>query len=96
MLFIPKKSKFVKQQKGKAFNRINKLTSSNQLQKGCIGLISMDSGRLSSKQLISLRQTLNKYVKKKGRIFINIFPQIPITNKPTKVRMGKGKGNVDH
>jgi len=94
MLFTPKKSKFVKQQKGKAFNRLNKLTSSNQLQKGCVGLVSIDSGRISSKQLISLRQTLNKYVKKKGRVFINIFPQTPITNKSIKVRMGKGKGKV--
>lgn len=96
ILFTPKKSKFTKQQKGRAFNKINKDLSLNPLKYGCIGLKALEAGRISSTQLLALRQTLNKHIKKKGRIFLNIFPHTPITNKPIKVRMGKGKGSVDH
>ena len=96
MLLQPKKSKFIKQQKGKSFNKISNNVSVNLLTKGRIGLKALDHGRISATQLITLKQTLNKYIKKKGRVFLNIFPHTPVTKKPIKVRMGKGKGGVDH
>jgi len=50
---------------------------------------------MSSKQITALRQTVNKIMKKKGKVKINIFPTIQLTKKPLEVRMGKGKGNID-
>lgn len=95
MLFIPKKSKFKKRQKGKKLNTINKVCTINKLNFGRLGLKSLSSGHMTSKQLSSLRQTINKVIKKKGKLKINIFPNTPITKKPLEVRMGKGKGNID-
>lgn len=95
MLFIPKKSKFKKRQKGKKLNTINKVCTINKLSFGRLGLKSLSSGHMTSKQLSSLRQTINKVIKKKGKLKINIFPNTPITKKPLEVRMGKGKGNID-
>jgi large subunit ribosomal protein L16 len=96
MLFVPKKSKFKKQQKGKAFNRVYKNINSNQLFQGSIGLKSLDFGRITSKQLETIRQSINKVIKKSGTVFLNIFPNTPISKKPVEIRMGKGKGAVDH
>lgn len=97
MLFVPKKYKYKKQQKGKLFNKINSSnTNLYQLKTGSIGLKAISYARLSSKQIEALRQTISKFVKKSGRVVINAFPSTPITKKPIEVRMGKGKGNVDH
>ena len=96
MLLTPKKLKFPKSQKGKCFNKIGKIGGFKSLRFGCMGIRALESGRITSTQLLALRQTLNKYIKKNGKIFLNIFPHTPITKKPVKVRMGKGKGNVDH
>mgnify|MGYP001063721887 FL=1 len=93
MLSVPKKLKFLKFQKGKAFNKV---TSSRELRFGSMGIKALEAGRISSSQLFALKQTLNKYIKKNGKIFLNIFPHTPITRKAVKVRMGKGKGSVDH
>ncbi len=96
MMFVPKKWKFKKKQKGKKLNTINKVVTLHSSLFGKIGLKTIDSGHMNSKQIDTLRQTVNKLVKKKGKVRINIFPDMPITRKPLEVRMGKGKGNVDH
>ena len=96
MQYTPKKTKFKKQQKGKAFNRVYKNINSNQLFQGSIGLKSLDFGRITSKQLETIRQSINKVIKKSGTVFLNIFPNTPISKKPVEIRMGKGKGAVDH
>jgi large subunit ribosomal protein L16 len=96
-MFIPKKSKFKKQQKGKLYNRINGSTISlNQLHFGSVGLKALSHNNLTSKQIETLRQSINKVVKKSGKIIINPFPNVPVSKKPIEVRMGKGKGAVDH
>ena len=95
MLFVPKKSKFKKRQKGKRLNTINKIFTLNKLKYGKLGLKSIDSGHMTSKQITALRQTINKIIKKRGKLKINIFPNTQISKKPLEVRMGKGKGNVD-
>lgn len=94
MLFIPKQSKYRKQQKGKRIQSVNNLLSLKNLQHGKIGLKTIECGSLSSKQIESIRQTINKVIKKKGKFKIKIFPQVQVTKKPIEVRMGKGKGNV--
>jgi len=94
--FIPKKTKFRKQQKGKKFNTINRVYSLQNLHFGSIGLKAISSGRLTSKQIITLKQSLNKIIKKNGQVKINVFADVPISKKPLEIRMGKGKGAVDH
>lgn len=96
-MFIPKKSKFKKQQKGKLYNSINGSTNSlDQLHFGSVGLKALSYCNLTSKQIETLRQSINKLVKKTGQIIIKPFPSTPISKKPIEVRMGKGKGAVDH
>ena len=96
-MFIPKKSKFKKQQKGKFGNRVaHSVTEYRQLFFGSVGLKALSFASLTSKQVETMRQSINKIVKKTGRLVINVFPSIPVSKKPIEVRMGKGKGNVDH
>ena len=96
MIFIPANSKYKKQQKGKAFNKIKSNVSLCRLKFGTIGLRSTSFGRLDSKQLNSFKKSITKIIKKRGKFILNIFPQTPITKKPLAIRMGKGKGFVDH
>lgn len=96
MKLQPKKSKFTKSFKGKAINRITANNSYDQICNGTIALKTLTSYRLTGKQIEILYITLNKFLKKAGNIYINIFPQTPISKKPNEIRMGKGKGPVDH
>jgi large subunit ribosomal protein L16 len=95
MPYVPKKAKFKKLQKGKKLNTMNKVFSLNKFSFGKLGLRAVNTGHMNSKQVSCLKQTLNKIVKKRGKVKINIFPSIQVTKKPLEVRMGKGKGNVD-
>lgn len=63
---------------------------------GAYGLISLESGRVTNKQLEAARRVINKHLKKRGDIWISVFPDKPVTSKPAEVRMGKGKGNFDY
>jgi large subunit ribosomal protein L16 len=96
MLFIPKNFKYKKEQKGVAFNKIKSNVNFTRLKFGVVGLRSLSSNRITSKQLVTLKQSIKKVIKKKGKLKINAFSFIPITKKAIGVRMGKGKGNVDH
>lgn len=95
MLYVPKKWKFKKKQKGKKLNTINKVFTTETLLFNKLGLKAKETGHMTSKQIIALRQTINKVIKKKGKVKINIFPNTQLTKKPLEVRMGKGKGNID-
>lgn len=93
MFLQPKRSKYKKIRKG----TISKLEfRSNKLQFGTVGLKSIESGVLSSRQIEAARQAINRKIKRKGKLWIRVFPNLPITAKPTEVRMGKGKGSVSH
>ena len=93
MFLQPKKIKYKKTKKGK----LRKLEfKSNTLKFGEIGLKAKESGLISARQLESARRVLARKIKKKGKIWIRIFPFLPITSKPTESRMGKGKGSVSH
>ena len=93
MLLQPKKFKYKKLRKGK----LKKFVYNSKLNFGLIGLKSTESGLITSKQIESARQAISRKIKKKGgKIWIKIFPNIPITKKPNEVRMGKGKGNLSH
>jgi large subunit ribosomal protein L16 len=94
MLLQPKKTKFKKFKKNYLTNCIE--TKANKLTKGLIGLKALESTRLTSRQIESVRQCVNRELNRKGKIWLNIFPHISVTAKPTENRMGKGKGAVSY
>jgi|Transcript_7483 large subunit ribosomal protein L16 len=92
MLSQPKKTKFKKNKKNYLSHYIE--TKSNRLTKGLIGLKALESTRLTSRQIESVRQSMNRNLNRKGKIWLHMFPHISVTEKPTENRMGKGKGSV--
>ena len=87
MWLQPKKTKYKKIQKGK----LSKLNfRSNKLKFGSIGLKATKSGTVSSRHIEAARQAIVRKLNRKGKLWIRVFPVVPITAKPTEVRMGKG------
>jgi len=89
----PKRTKFRKMFKGK--NRGFAQTG-NKVSFGEFGLKATERGRVSARQIEAARRAMTRKVKRGGKIWIRIFPDVPISSKPLEVRMGKGKGNVDY
>ena len=89
----PKRTKFRKMFKGK--NR-GLAQSGNKVSFGEYGLKATERGRVSARQIEAARRAMTRKVKRSGKIWIRIFPDVPISSKPLEVRMGKGKGNVDY
>lgn len=89
----PKKTKFRKVHKGR--NRGNALRG-NKVSFGEYGLKATARGRITARQIEAARRAMTRHIKRGGRIWIRIFPDKPITNKPLEVRMGSGKGNVEY
>jgi large subunit ribosomal protein L16 len=88
----PKKTKYRKRQKGRMKGIAQK---GNQLAFGSFGVKALEQDWITQKQLESARQAMTRYMKREGQIWIRIFPDKPITNKPAEVRMGKGKGDPE-
>nr|YP_010041745.1 ribosomal protein L16 [Cyanophora sudae]QPB15067.1 ribosomal protein L16 [Cyanophora sudae] len=93
MLLQPKKIKFKKIQKGTYKKKEFAVTT---LKFGKFGIKSMEYGYVTASQIESTRIAINRIIKRSGKIWLRIFPNKPITKKPAEVRMGKGKGSVDH
>ncbi len=89
----PKRTKFRKMFKGK--NR-GLAQTGNKVSFGEFGLKATERGRVSARQIEAARRAMTRHVKRNGKIWIRIFPDVPISSKPLEVRMGKGKGNVDY
>ncbi len=89
----PKRTKYRKQQKGR--NR-GLAQRGSTISFGSFGLKAVTAGRLTSRQIESARIAMTRYMKREGKVWIRIFPDKPITSKPLEVRMGKGKGALDH
>jgi len=89
----PKRTKFRKVHKGR--NRGLALRGST-VDFGSIGLKATERGRLTARQIEAARRAITRRVKRGGKIWIRVFPDKPITQKPLEVRMGKGKGNVEY
>ena len=90
MLLNPKKLKYNKVKKGK-LKKYNYKTIS--LRFGVIGLKALESGILTSKNIEASRRAINRKIKRKGKLWLRIFPHTPLTNKSLGSRMGKGKGS---
>jgi large subunit ribosomal protein L16 len=89
----PRRQKYRKQHKGR--NRGLSYTGSS-ISFGSFGLKAMEFSRITSRQIESARIALTRHMKREGKVWIRIFPDKPLTSKPAEVRMGKGKGAVDH
>ncbi|NND76585.1 MAG: 50S ribosomal protein L16 [Flavobacteriales bacterium] len=89
----PKRTKYRKQQKGRIKGLAHR---GSTVSFGSFGLKSLEMGRITSRQIESARIAMTRYMKREGKVWIRIFPDKPITAKPLEVRMGKGKGALDH
>lgn len=89
----PKRTKYRKMHKGRIRGNAGR---GHTVDFGSFGLKSLDAGRITSRQLESARIAMTRYMKREGKVWIRIFPDKPITSKPAEVRMGKGKGALDH
>ena len=89
----PKRTKYRKQFKG----RISGLAKGgSDLNFGTYGLKATQPERVTARQIEAARRAMTRHMKRQGRVWIRIFPDVPVTSKPTEVRMGKGKGSVDY
>ena len=92
-MLSPKKTKYRKMQKG----RMKGLSQrGHRLSNGMFGVKALNSVFVTSRQIEAARIAATRYMKREGQLWIKIFPDKPITKKPLEVRMGKGKGALDH
>ena len=85
----PKRTKFRKQHKGRIHGVA---TSGTELNFGAYGLKAVEPERITARQIEAARRAITRHMKRAGRVWIRIFPDVPVSKKPTEVRMGKGKG----
>lgn len=91
-MLSPKKTKYRKAHKG----RIHGLAKSgHQLAFGTYGLKAMEPDRITARQIEAARRAITRHMKRQGKVFIRIFPDVPVSKKPLEVRMGSGKGSVE-
>ncbi|EEW06855.1 50S ribosomal protein L16 [Vibrio mimicus VM603] len=88
----PKRTKFRKVQTG----RNRGLAKGTEVSFGSFGLKAVGRGRLTARQIEAARRAMTRHIKRQGKIWIRVFPDKPITEKPLEVRQGKGKGNVEY
>jgi large subunit ribosomal protein L16 len=89
----PKKTKYRKQFKG----RIHGATKAGAtLSFGSFGLKAMEPERITARQLEAARRAITRQMKRQGRVWIRVFPDVPVSDKPAEVRMGKGKGAIEY
>lgn len=88
----PKRTKFRKQFKGKIKGTAK---GGTDLNFGAYGLKALEPNRVNAREIEAARRAITRHMKRAGRVWIRIFPDTPVTSKPTEVRMGKGKGSVE-
>ncbi|ORE89974.1 50S ribosomal protein L16 [Aurantimonas sp. 22II-16-19i] len=89
----PKRTKYRKAFKGRIHGTSKGGTALNF---GAYGLKAVEPERVTARQIEAARRAITRQMKRQGRVWIRIFPDLPVTSKPTEVRMGKGKGSVDY
>ena len=88
----PKRTKFRKQFKGRIHGEAK---GGFMLNFGSFGLKATEPERVTARQIEAARRAITRHMKRQGRVWIRIFPDVPVSSKPTEVRMGKGKGSTD-
>ena len=89
----PKRTKFRKQHKGRISG---KAKGGSRLTFGAYGLKALEPDRVNARQIEAARRAITRHMKRAGRVWIRVFPDLPVSAKPTEVRMGKGKGSIDY
>ena len=89
----PKRTKFRKMHKGSIKG---KAKGGSDLNFGTYGLKALEPERVTARQIEAARRAMTRHMKRQGRVWIRIFPDVPVSKKPTEVRMGKGKGSVEY
>src|SRR5512135_1659269 len=92
-MLMPKRVKYRKQQRGR---RKGLATGGVEVESGEFGLQALEAGWITARQIEAARRVIVREMKRRGKSWIRIFPDKPITAKPAETRMGKGKGSVDH
>ena len=89
----PKKTKYRKAFKGKIHGNAKGGTTLNF---GSYGLKAMEPERITARQIEAARRAITRHIKRQGRLWIRVFPDVPVSKKPAEVRQGKGKGSVEY
>ena len=89
----PKRTKFRKAHKGRIHGNAKGGTTLNF---GSIGLKAMSPNRITARQIEAARRAITRHIRRQGKVFIRIFPDVPVSKKPLEVRQGKGKGSVEY
>jgi large subunit ribosomal protein L16 len=92
-MLLPKRVKYRKQFRGRMKGRASRGV---EVQFGDFGLQALEPSWITSRQIEAARRAVVRHVKRRGKLWIRIFPDKPVTSKPAETRMGKGKGAVDH
>lgn len=92
-MLSPKRTKFRKAFKGKIKGLA---TAGAEVSFGSFGLKAVEPARITARQIEAARRTISRCIKRAGRVWIRIFPDLPVTKKPAEVRMGSGKGSVEY
>ena len=92
-MLSPKRTKFRKQFKGRIHGEAK---GGSELNFGSYGLKAIEPDRINARQIEAARRAMTRHMKRQGRVWIRIFPDVPISKKPIEVRMGKGKGSPEY
>jgi large subunit ribosomal protein L16 len=92
-MLLPKRTKFRKMQKGRSPGLSHR---GNSVAFGDYGLMALEPVWMTSRQIEAARRAITGYIKRGGKVWIRVFPDKPVTQKPAETRMGGGKGSVDH
>ncbi len=94
-MLSPKRTKYRKTHRGRAIPNAKFATRCNTVSFGDFGLISLENMQISARQIEAARIAMTRHIKRGGKVWIRIFPNIPYTKKPAETRMGKGKGSPE-
>jgi large subunit ribosomal protein L16 len=91
-MLLPKKTKFRKAHKGRIHGNAK---GGSELSFGAFGLKALDPERITARQIEAARRAITRHMKRQGKVWIRIFPDVPVSKKPLEVRMGSGKGSPE-
>ena len=89
----PTRSKYRKAHKGRIHGKATRVTTLNY---GAFGLKALSPDRITARQIEAARRTMTRHLKRQGKLWIRVFPDVPVSKKPLEVRQGKGKGSVEY
>ncbi|MBC6439610.1 MAG: 50S ribosomal protein L16 [Rhodospirillales bacterium] len=92
-MLSPKRTRFRKAHKGRIHGNAKGYTTLNF---GSYGMKSQMAGRITARQIEAARRAITRYMKRAGRVWVTVFPDVPVSTKPAEVRMGKGKGSPEY